>query len=266
VHPIERLRYVARAAGVDQRLLVAESASALSDLGFDPQGIVTSCRRLIQKHPSAGALWWLSARLMTAVDPMEEAWRCVEEIDDDPTGEELRFCLPEGARVVILGWPDTIAEAVARSGGVNAVVVDVGGEGHGLIRRLARSGVEAEPAPVSGLAAAVVSADLVLLDAWAMGAGGMLSIAGARAAASVAYVEQIPVWAVAGVGRVLPSPLWDALAARLEVDEPWNAEAEILPLGVITALVGPTGLMSVEDLPSLITCGAVEELLRPARL
>ena len=36
MHPIERLRYVARSHGGDQRLLVRETAGALSGLGLDP--------------------------------------------------------------------------------------------------------------------------------------------------------------------------------------------------------------------------------------
>jgi hypothetical protein len=266
VHPIERLRYVARASGVDQRLLVSESASALSDLGFDPQGLVTSCRRLIQKHPSAGALWWLSARLLTSVDPMAEAWRCVEEMDEDRTPLELRFALPDGARVLVLGWPESIAEALARSGNIEVLAVDSAGEGHGLARRLRRSEVEVEVVPVAGLGAAAASVDVVLLDAWAMGPDGVLSLAGARAAASVAYVEQVPVWVVAGVGRVLPAGLWTVLCNSLASEVPWEAEAEVLPLAVVSAVVGPSGLMAVEDAVATFDCPAVPELLRPARL
>jgi len=257
---------VARASGVDQRLLVSESASALSDLGFDPQGMVTSCRRLIQKHPSAGALWWLSARLLTSVDPMAEAWRCVEEIDDDPTALELRFVLPDGARVLVLGWPELIAEALVRSGNIEVLAVDSAGEGHGLARRLRRSEIEVEVVPVSGLGAAAAGVDVVLLDAWAMGPDGVLSMAGARAAASVAYVEQVPVWAVAGVGRVLPAGLWKALCQSIESDAPWEEEAEVLPLAVVSAVVGPAGLVSVDEAVASCDCPAVPELLRSVRL
>jgi hypothetical protein len=257
---------VARASGVDQRLLVAESASALSDLGFDPQGMVTSCRRLIEKHPSAGALWWLSARLLTALDPMTEAWQCVEEMDEDLTSQHLRFSLPEGARVLVLGWPELIAEALARAGDIEVLAVDVAGEGHGLARRLRRSEIEVEVVPVAGLGAAAAAADVVLLDAWAMGPGGVLSVAGARAAASVAYVEQVPVWVVGGVGRVLPAGLWTALCERLASPSPWDEETEVVPLPVVTAVVGPAGLVTVDDALSRPDCIAVPELLRPARL
>src|SRR5215212_5910505 len=68
VHPIERLRYVARASGVDQALLVRETASALGAFGSDPAGLVTACRRIVSRHPTAGALWWLCGRVLTAGD------------------------------------------------------------------------------------------------------------------------------------------------------------------------------------------------------
>ena len=68
MHPIERLRYVARAGAVDQGELVREAASALSGLSDDPGGLIMSCRRLLVRHPTAGALWHLCARLLTAGD------------------------------------------------------------------------------------------------------------------------------------------------------------------------------------------------------
>ena len=42
VHPIERLRYVARASDADASLLVQESATALAGLGDDPGGFIVT--------------------------------------------------------------------------------------------------------------------------------------------------------------------------------------------------------------------------------
>ena len=47
MHPIERLRYVARAAGEGPGLLAGEAAGALAAFADDPQGLVTACRRLV---------------------------------------------------------------------------------------------------------------------------------------------------------------------------------------------------------------------------
>jgi hypothetical protein len=97
MHPIERLRYVARAGGVDQGELVREAAAALSGLGDDPGGLIMSCRRLLVRHPTAGALWFLCARLLTAGDVRAEAWAATEELEHDGTPGHLARLLPDEA-------------------------------------------------------------------------------------------------------------------------------------------------------------------------
>ena len=69
MHPIERLRYVARASGADQAVLVEETAHALRAFLDDPNGLVTACRRIVDRHPTSAPLWWLCARVLTAPDP-----------------------------------------------------------------------------------------------------------------------------------------------------------------------------------------------------
>jgi len=44
MHPIERLRYVARAGGVDQTLLAVETADAFSSLRGEPAELMNACR------------------------------------------------------------------------------------------------------------------------------------------------------------------------------------------------------------------------------
>ncbi|MBA3289003.1 MAG: hypothetical protein H0U21_13480, partial [Acidimicrobiia bacterium] len=68
MHPIERLRFVARAQGADAESLVRETAGALRGLGLDPAGLVVACRRIVERHPSCGVLWWLCARMLTSGD------------------------------------------------------------------------------------------------------------------------------------------------------------------------------------------------------
>ena len=92
VHPVERLRAVARARGVDQTLLVQEAAVALADLAVsgDERGLVLAARRLLAHHGEAGAMWTLCSRLLQAGDPAREAWRVIEEIDEDDTMVHVR--------------------------------------------------------------------------------------------------------------------------------------------------------------------------------
>ena len=85
VHPIERLRYVARARGADAESLVRETAGALRGLGLDTAGLVVACRRIVERHPTCGPLWWLCARMLTSSDPMAAARAAIEEMECDAT-------------------------------------------------------------------------------------------------------------------------------------------------------------------------------------
>jgi hypothetical protein len=264
MHPIERLRYVARASGAGQALLVQETAAALSGLGFDPAGLVTACRRIIDRHIASGPLWWLCARVLTAGDPLGEAYRAADEIAADPTGAELAHALPDGATVCVLGWPELVGDALVRRGDLDVLVVDSLGEGSGLARRLRRSDVDAVEVPPSGLGAAAASAELVVLEASAVGGSGAVTIAGSLAAAAVAHHAGVPVWLVGGVGRGLPARMWEALVQRLdEASEPWDAEDEVVPLDLVDRLCGPVGPEPVADGVRRVDCPITPELFRP---
>ena len=75
---MERLRHIARSGGGDPRVLVRETASALRGLGKDPAGLLVACRRLIEKHPTSGPLWWLAAHVVTAAEPFAVAKRLAD--------------------------------------------------------------------------------------------------------------------------------------------------------------------------------------------
>jgi hypothetical protein len=263
MHPIERLRYVARASGADQRVLVRETASALRGLRLEPSGLVTACRRIVERHPTSGPLWWLCARVLTAPEPFAETLAAADEIEGDPTPDHLVGLLPDEATVTVIGWPDLAGEALVRRGDPYVLSVDAHGEGVSYVRRLQRADVEAEVISLTGLAAAVTTSDLVLIEAVATGPGGALCVAGSRAAAAVAYCAEIPVWLVAGVGRRLPEPLWAQLVGRAaEGRDPWELEDEVVPLGLVSHVVGPDGL--AEGIEGLLTaeCPMAPELLR----
>jgi hypothetical protein len=252
VHPIERLRYVARSSGADQRVAVRETAIALRGLRLEPVGLVTACRRIVERHPSSGALWWLCAKALTAADPFAEVLALAEEVDDDPTPDHLYDALPADATVCVVGWPDLAGDALVRRGDLAVLAVDVQGEGSGFVRRLQRSDVEAEAVPPSGLGAAAASADLVLVEASCTGPDGLLAVTGSRAVAAVAYCAEIPVWAVVGIGRRLPTPLWRSVLERLDREaDPWDLDDEVVPAGLISHVVGPHGI-----------CGGAADLAR----
>lgn len=169
MHPIERLRYVSRAGWAGPSVIAAEAAWALAALGDrETPALVTACRRLLEHQPGCGPLWWVSARVLSAGDPVAEAEFCAEALEDDPTEELLIDSLPQDARVV-------------RHGGI----------------------------------AEVASADLVLVEVDALGAEQLVGDSVAESLLEAARVVEVPVWVAAGVGRVLPPRIWNALSARM---------------------------------------------------
>jgi hypothetical protein len=263
VHPIERLRYVARASGADQTILVRETAGALAAFADDPAGLVTACRRIVARHPGSGPLWWLCSRVLTASEPMREAWQATDELEADGTAAALAHAIPEDATVCVLGWPDLVAGALRRRGDLDVLVVDALGEGSGLVRVLERADVAVTDVPVTGTAAAAAEADLVLLEAAAVGPDHALAVSSSRAAAAVARTSGTPVWMTAGVGRHVPARIWECITRRIEIAcEPWDADEELLPLDLVDRVVGPDGPETPADARRRTDCPIAPELFK----
>src|SRR5204863_3574731 len=127
--------------------------------------------------------------------------------------------------------------------------VDSAGDGSALVRRLEGAGVDAVDVAESGLGAAVTVSDLLVIEALAGGPPGVIATAGSHAAAAVANHAGIPVWLVAGVGRVLPQRLWEALTTRLDEgdDEPWDRPDELVPADLVDIVIGPNGQEAAGD-------------------
>ncbi len=95
-----------------------------------------------------------------------------------------------------------------------------------------------------------------------MGPDAFVGVAGSRAAAAVARHAGTPVWLVAGVGRLVPRRVWDALAGRVDVaGEPWESDDELVPLDLVDRIVGPTGPLPVVDALRRTDCPVAAELL-----
>ena len=268
MHPIEHLRMVARARGAGPTVLTREAAGALSTFSYEPAALVTGCRRLIDRHPEVGPLWWLSAHVLLAGEPATAVRTCADALDSDDTGAILAAELPGSLTAVVVGWPEQIAWALRRRGDVEVLAVDYDGEGEDLAQRLSGAGVDIWPVSPSGAAAAVVVAGLVVLEAVSAGPGGILATPGSHAAAAVAARAGIPVWAVAGVGRVLPGRLWEAQLSRLDDSgaEPWERNTELVPVELIDVVIGPQGRRPGSELGAGADCPVAPELLRAANL
>jgi hypothetical protein len=265
MHPIERLRYVARVDGADPGLVASEAASALWEVAAsDTGGLVTGCRRLIDRHPTNGPLWWLAARLLTAAEPQDAAREAAAALANDPTARRLAAALPDDTSVLAVGWPDALAETLRRRGDLEVLVVDSGGDGSALVRRLDAEDTVVSLVPDAGIASAATVAGVVVVEALAAGPSGLLAAPGSHAAAAVARHVGVPVWAVTPVGRVLPEALWTALLARFDDSglEPWDRAVELVPAALLDAVVGPDGHRDVAAGLSDATCPAAPELLR----
>jgi hypothetical protein len=281
MHPIERLRWVARSPEGDSSQVAAEAADALAGFAGDPAGLVTAARRLIERRPASAPLWWLASRLLCSLEPAFEAMDAAADLDRDRTPVALAGDLP-GGTIAIVGWPDQAGAALrmrgrmpgAEAGADRVVVVPTGApadrtgsehgswprqgddawrcvdwlQGHGVDARLLRAG------EVSGAARRCV---LALLEAAAVGPDSFLAGTGSAALAAAAREANRPVWLVAGVGRVLPAPLYEALVRRVGDDPAY----EVVPLDAVDEVAGPAGPAPRAQL-ARPSCPVAAELLR----
>jgi hypothetical protein len=269
VHPIEHLRYVARAQGADPASLVEETAYALGSLHLDSAGLVVACRRIVERHPFAGPLMWLCANVTTSSEPYELVWELAEQIRADKTPAELAAVLPDGATVVTIGSPGIIGNGLARRGDVRVLALDVDHTASEFVRYLDRHDVEFEPLD-SGVAGAVTrSADVVLVEALAVDSDRAIVPIGSSTIAATASVWQTPVWLIAGVGRRLPPPMIGSMAEQIEAlsaeCDPWELDVEVIPTTMFTDVLGPHGIVPMGPPAIVPECPVAHELIRPRR-
>jgi hypothetical protein len=262
MHPIERLRWVARSPEGDASLVAAEAADALAGFADDPAGLVIASRRLIERRPALAPLWWLASRVLCSLEPAFEAMDAAADLERDRTPVALAGDLP-GGTIAIVGWPDQASAALrmrGRMGGAEAgadrvVLVpsgapaertgnsthapwrEQGDDAWRCVDWLQSHGVDARLLRAGEVAAAGRCCVLALLEATAVGPDSFLAAAGSGALATAAREAHRPVWLVAGVGRVLPGALYDALVRRVGDDRAF----EVVPLDAVDDVAGPTG-------------------------
>lgn len=261
MHPIEHLRYVARARGADASSLVKEAATALASLRADHANLVIAGRRIVERHPEAGPLWWMCAQLLTSDDPTARAWEIADQIEDDPTPRRIAAALPDAATVLTIGWPELGGAGLVLRGDARVLCADSRFEASGFMQRLERYDVDCEPVPPESIARAAAAADVVLLEAVAAAPGRVLAPVGSHVLAAVAGSVGTPVWLVAGVGRRLPIEYVDAIAARVvAAGGGWDGDVDDLPPDLLTHVVTEAGLDEAASLRA--DCPVAPELLR----
>ncbi len=259
MQPFERLRAIARHGG-DDRLLVAEAADCLGEFDDDPAALVVTCRRLLHHHPERAPLWWLCAKVLAAPDPSEAAWDAEALMRADRTSDRLAALLPFPADhpVAVFGWPELSGAALAIRPDLEALAVRTNRGDDRWRARLARSDAEARPVDLVDVRALEPSHLLVEV----VGASPTQVLVPDGTAAALAEVARpgMVVWLVAGVGRVLPARLFEAMLRRL--GEPEDHGLELLDVQVADRIAGPTGLVRPEQVLRFVDCPVAPELLR----
>jgi hypothetical protein len=227
VHPIEWLRAIARRDDIPHGELAAEAAAALAALGDDPLGMVPACRRLLDRHPEVGPLWWACARLLSAGDAGTEAHAIQGDLAADQVGLSLALDIPPDAACALLEWSPLASELAGRRPDLAIDIVGAGGAGPALGDR----GDEPDRSA------------LLLVEAWAVGDHAALGPAGLGDAAAATRAAGAEIWLLVGVGRRLPEPLFRAVERRCGRDEPGAAAPGVatgrLALDQVTRTVEP---------------------------
>jgi len=200
--------------------------------------------------------------MVTGTDPGTEAWEAVEALERDTTARELAHALPADSTVLVIGASEICGEAVLQRPDVEVLVADTVGEGFGLIRQLDARDHIAVDVPSAGVGVAATQVDLVLIEAEVMDEGAALARSGSLSAAAVAAHHEIPVWLVAGVGRVVPTRMFEWVADREADVDPWDDEVERVPVSLVDKVVGPAGLGPVGEIRFRIDCPIAPELFR----
>ncbi len=229
MHPIERLRFIARSGHASTALVVAEAAAALEATAADPRELLTACRRLIEWHPGSGPLVSLAANMISAADPADAARSATEAIRCDTTAHALDLILPPGVGAAVVGTGE-------------------------IACTLPQAGADVE------------NCNLLIVESEAISEFGALCLPGARRAVARVRERSKPVWLVAAAGTRLPGPMWTAVRDRARcVDHttgPALAPPEALSMDLFDCVIGPQGPATPEDATETLDCPSVMELFR----
>lgn len=103
MHPIERLRYVARAGDAPDRFLVSEAASSLAAFAREPNALLVAQRQLISRRPESPGLLCLAAHMAHATDAVGAGYEFATSVELDSTmevAEELAVTEAGGTDVI----------------------------------------------------------------------------------------------------------------------------------------------------------------------
>lgn len=261
MHPIERLRWIARDEGESATELATEAAWTLGELAAsEPTALLTACRRLLERHPACGPLYWTAARLLTADDPVMEARAVSKELCADRTAGHLVAALgaamTSGSNVATSEPVGVLSDALGRRGryGVR-FVAGLSSMGYG-VRALGVVAGDVVGFDLDECEAALDDSAVAVVEALAAGPGVALLTPGASALAHEAAAAGVPAWLCIAAGRCLPAAL-AAAAARSSLDA---GVAEVLAPDGFALAIGPDGAGDPVAVVSRTTCPLGVEL------
>lgn len=262
MHPIERLRWIARAEDEPAASLASQAAWTLAELAQqEPTALLTACRRLLDRHPACGPLWWVSARLAAADDPLEAGRRAAAELCSDPTSGRIGEALAgsfTASDVVVLTVPVEVALPALEAS--KPYPLRLVGDPWSL-RRSMRALAAVTASDVTGWSAgeedeALEGAAVLLVEVLAAGGGRALVGPGTAAVLRAATDRGVPAWALIGAGRALPERLFAAAAERT------GAGADLVGLEAFALGIGPALTGDAAAVAAEVTCPPGPELLR----
>ncbi|MGH9304415.1 MAG: hypothetical protein ACRDZ5_08390 [Acidimicrobiales bacterium] len=218
MHPIERLRYIARSEGDAGKMLAIEAAWTLSELAsIEPSALLTACRRLLDRRPECGQLWWIGAHLLLAADPFAASRRLVAELCSDPApsvlAASLRRRLRPGVSLASAPPLELLRDALELRRGASVRVVAEQRELRPAIGLLSQGADEVAGFGPGAADDALRGAGVVVVEALAAGPFLVLVSPAAAALAHEAFQKDIACWLVLGAGAVIAEPLIAAAAA-----------------------------------------------------
>lgn len=196
---------------------------ALADFVGDDAVLLISCKRILDRQPSAAPLVWLVAHALGAPNPSQALWDAAEQIESDKTAAAVAYELPDDSTVAVIGWADWIEDLCRLRGDVGLVVVDIDGEAEYELERNLDDDQHWLCVDPSGAGTALAEASHVLLGLDALGPELSIARQGALTLAATAKHRSLPVWAVSPTGTALPDRMYSGLARR------WH-ESEQAPL------------------------------------
>lgn len=260
MHPIERLRYVARSYGVPPAELALEAAEALGSLAGEPRALVPACRRLLDAQPHNAPLWWVAAHVLAAADPGAAAAWCARQLAGDLTALELAYSVPSGAAVAVEAAASVLAALDERPDG-DLRIVGAPGDVRLAVSQLS-GGVAGGPA-VRGYGddevdEALEGAAIALVEAAAASPTRLLLRPTGAELAAAAGRHGASCWVAAGTGTVLPEALFERCCE--------GAEGVLVEaVGTADTVAGPGGLRNPAEGLDPGDCPVPGTLVPPGR-